>query len=492
MKLTVYLCSLFGLFAVAGQAQTKPDSSRLAGLTVEIGGAVTTPGITPFWLRTNQLGTVPLDGSFGFVRTSLHGQLGKSRNQKWVVRYGLDAVLNRGQKTDVLLPEAYLRVERGHLSLEAGRWRQVLGVADTTLSSGAYSWSGNALPLPRLQIGTKGFAPVGFTRGWLSINANLAHGWFGNTGVIQNSFLHQKAIYFKVGKPGRSVKFIGGITHVVQWGGRTTAPDIGVNGALPSSLLDYLYVFSAVTPPASFSSQISTHDQENRFGNHLGSVDFAMDIPLRRASLLAYVQRPYDDDTGVLFMNMPDGLYGIRWQNQSANPQTGFRMQRVTTEFLTTLNQSGFMLGGGHFQGADDYFNNFQFRDGWIYRSRIIGTPFFTRDADSRPEFYNLPGSFNRHLPITNNRVQVIHVGLQGGWSSGVRIRALLSQSWNYGRPMRPEPIVAYSQFSGLVELTAPVNWLDGLDVRATVAADRGQWLNNSVGAWVSLRKTGF
>ena len=489
MKRGLFVCYLLSSVC---QAQLPTDSTKSARYVIEAGGMVSSGQITPFWLQANRAGAVPSTGTFGFVRAGVQGQIGKSANKRWHYTYGLDAVANAGQQTVVQLPEAFVRADHGLLRIQGGRWRQVLGVSDTLLTSGTYIWSDNALPLPRVQIGTSGFAPIGFTRGWLAVNANIAHGWFGNTGQVEGSYLHQKAIYLRVGKPGSPIKFTGGITHMAQWGGQSSAKFIGKDGKLPSSLTDFVYVFAAVSPPQSLSGQISSHDLSNRYGNHLGSVDFAMDWSLPKAAVLLYVQRPYDDDTGVLFMNLPDGLYGVRWQNRTTALQRGFRLDQLTTEFLTTLNQSGFRLGSGHFQGADDYFNNFQYVDGWIYKDRVIGTPFFTRRADARVDHQDLLGLSKNKLPIVSNRTQVVHVGLQGGWASGLRVRAMLSQSWNYGRPEQLGPIVAWPQFSGMVECVVPVHYLGGLDLRLAVAADRGQWLNNSVGGWLSLRKTGF
>lgn len=476
------------------QAVAQIDTSsqhRLVSYTVETGGMGSTAGVTPFWLRSNRFGTVPLTGSFGFVRAATTGRFSKPTPGRFTLGYGVEVVANAGQQTQVLLPEAYIRAGFRQLEFFAGRRKQVVGLADTLLSSGVYAWSGNSLPIPKIQFGTNGFAPLAFTNGLVAINAHIAHGWFGNTGLVQGSFLHQKAIYVQIGKPRSRVKFLTGITHFAQWGGRTSAHDIGKNGQLPSSFKDYLYVVAALNPDPKDSLQYSQHDAENRFGNHLGSIDFAADIALPNASLFIYVQRPYDDDTGVLFMNMPDGLYGIRWQNRTAERQHGFRLQRLTAEFLTTLNQSGPILGGGHFQGADDYFNNYQYRDGWIYHNQIIGTPFFTRRVDASADHRGIVGGLIP-LPISNNRVQVIHVGILGSWRSGAGIRALLSQSWNYGQPMRPDPILAYAQFSGLFEFTLPVHWLGGTVVRAAVAVDRGQWLPNSFGSWLSLQKIGL
>jgi hypothetical protein len=190
---------------------------------------------------------------------------------------------------------------------------------------------------------------------------------------------------------------------------------------------------------------------------------------------------------------MPDGLYGIRWKNKQPVLASGFRLTQITAEILSTVNQGGFNfdIGNRLYNGADDYFNNYQYIDGWTNRQRVIGTPFITRRLDSREDLHNLKGGNGRHglMAISNNRVQVGHIGLLGQWPSGTQLRALLSYSKNLGQPMSSDPRAPFSQFSGMAQLVLPVNWLGGSQISMAVALDQGQWLTNNAGGWLSLRK---
>ncbi|RYF49384.1 MAG: hypothetical protein EOO39_45665, partial [Cytophagaceae bacterium] len=232
---------------------------------------------------------------------------------------------------------------------------------------------------------------------------------------------------------------------------------------------------------------------DERRKNHLGSIDVAMEVDNNQANWYLYYQHPFEDKSGVAFQNLPDGLYGIRWKNARFDSRSGFRLTQLTVEFLTTMNQSGFdfEIGSRLYNGADDYFNNYQYVDGWTHRRRVIGTPFLTPWLDSREDLHNLKGGYKNHGPmaISNNRVNVGHLGLLGQWPSGTQLRALLSFSRNFGRPMSSDPRAPFSQFSGMAQLVLPVNWLGGSQISMAVALDQGQWLTNNAGGWLSLRK---
>ena len=93
-------------------------------------------------------------------------------------------IYNKNDKFEFVLPEAHASVRYKRVELWAGRRREVMGLGDTTLSSGFYSVSGNSLPVPKVQIGTVGFTPLKFTRNFVAVHAGFAHGWF-NTDYIQ-------------------------------------------------------------------------------------------------------------------------------------------------------------------------------------------------------------------------------------------------------------------------------------------------------------------
>ena len=478
---------------VSGQLLSDSPAARQSFMA-EVGGFGSSATQTPFWFRSRQYGVVPLTGPAGLVRVGFAKQVGEAGPRRIYGKVAVEGVANVGSSSRLILPVAYASLLSKNFELYAGRRREVFGLVDTLLSSGSYAWSGNALPLYKIQFGTRGYVPLGFTRGVVALNGMYAHGWFSNTDSIQNSFLHQKALFIRVSLFRNRVRLYGGVTHHAQWGGRSSIYKNGitVKGEIPSSLATYKDIILVRQPPND-PTQYSGFDLANQAGNHLGSIDVALDVDNNRANWFLYYQHPFEDKSGVAFQNMPDGLYGIRWKTRQTAPPIGFRLMQITAEFLTTLNQSGFNfeIGSRLYNGADDYFNNYQYVDGWTHRQRVIGTPFLTRWLDSREDLHDLTGGRQSRGPmmISNNRVQVSHLGLLGQWPSGTQLKALLSYSRNLGRPMLRDPRVPLSQFSGMAEVSLPIQWLGGSQLNMAVALDQGQWLTNNVGGWLSLRK---
>jgi hypothetical protein len=199
---------------------------------------------------------------------------------------------------------------------------------------------------------------------------------------------------------------------------------------------------------------------------------------------MGYYQHPFEDKSGVVFVNMPDGLYGLRLKRQ---PGTGFGVDNLLIEYLTTLSQSGSITGTVRYDGKDDYFNNYQYRDGWVQDRNVIGTPFFAQLRDVRTD---VPFSVkNNVLAIASNRVELIHLGLAGSAGERTRWQLKLSASQHYGAPRRVFSR-AVPQFSGLASVSWPLNWLGGSELRTAVALDQGELYTNSLGGWISLRKT--
>jgi hypothetical protein len=478
---------------VSGQILFDAPAAR-QHFIAEVGGFGSSAIQTPFWFRSRQYGIVPLTGPAGLVRVGFSKQFGDAEPRRIQGKVAVEGVANVGSSSRVVLPVAYASLLSNQFELYVGRRREVFGLVDTLLSSGSYAWSGNALPIYKIQLGTRGYVPLGFTKGVVALNGMYAHGWFSNTDSIQNSFLHQKALFIRVSLFRNRVRLYGGVTHHAQWGGSSTKYKNGitVNGKIPSSLDTYKDIILVRQPPND-PTQYSSFDLLNQAGNHLGSIDVAMEIDNNQSNWFLYYQHPFEDKSGVAFQNMPDGLYGVRWKAKPSGQPTGFRLMQVTAEFLTTLNQTdfNFEIGSRLYNGADDYFNNYQYVDGWTHRQRVIGTPFLTRWLDSREDLHNLQGGFKGHGPmmISNNRVQVSHLGLLGQWPSGTQLKALLSYSRNFGRPISSDPRIPLSQFSGMAELGLPVRWLGGTQLNMAIALDQGQWLTNNVGGWLSLRK---
>lgn len=487
----LYLIGLGLALALGAQAQTNRFYSQAS---VEAGGFGISGQQMPFWLRSNQWGTVPLRGSAGTLRAGvgLAYQYAAVRDslhpyRKWDWSYSIEAVGNTGSQSSLLLPEAYASVRYGRFELYAGRRRTIIGLVDTLLTSGSYIWSGNALPIPKIQVGTLGFVPLGFTKGLVSIHAFFSHGWFSNQNAfVQNSYLHQKGLYVRVGRPTDKIRLYAGLNHQAQWGGYASKLPAGLanQGYLPSGPNAYLYVVAALRNPDAMSDpNLTIIDTENRVGNHLGSLDVAADWNLGSVNVLVYRQNLIE--TGSLFYltSVADGLNGIRLRHR--RPGRGWlTVDNALLEFFYSRSQGGpeFVINDPKRRGKVDYFNHSQYQDGWQYRQHTIGTPFLTPRTDIRAD---LPVGRS----IGNNRVALWHVGLSGRLAQRGQWVTKLSYSQNAGTYDKPYP-AGTNQFSGLVSVSMPLPVLDGCLLTTSLATDLGSLFYNSTGVYVGLRKT--
>ena len=470
--------------------------------SAEVGTYLSSSTETPFWLRSNQYGIVPnrspvltfRGGIYGDYDTARHSR-GRWRNAVYDFAYGVNVVVNANQNRlpydrSVLLPEAYVKVRRGIFEAYIGRQREKFGLADSTLSTGSYAWSGNAMPIPKIQISIPVFTPIGFTKGWLAVQGTYAHGFLSASGFVENTMLHQKSLYLRLGREKDLVRLYAGFNHQVVWGGHTDKLKgtglVPADGRLPSTLLDYYYVVVGDRFSRTDSSAYTRFEITNRVGNHLGSIDLAAEIDLVRHTLYLYRQNIYEDGSLFYLINITDGLNGIRIRRN--DPKAIVR--DILFEFLNTTSQGGpeFIIGNPYKQGKDDYFNHQQFRDGWAYRQHTIGTPFIPPALGPQDQYPN--GTFT-----ANNRVYVFHTGLAG--SLPIRWLALegplayqikLSYSRNLGTYNTPFPS-ARNQFSAYASVIAPLTILGGLQFTASLAADAGSLYQNSVGTYISIRK---
>lgn len=487
---------LFSFLPVVALAQTQIETKPVQ-LFAEVGGFYATSVQTPFWLRANQYGIVPTALPYATLRAGLRrdsqfypvNDNGVNRkNAFFGIGYGVDLVGNvgTGAKTTLLIPELYVTARAGAFDLQVGRRREIVGLVDSTLSSGSYSWSGNALPLPKIQISLSNYTDIPFTKGILAVRGFFAHGWFDNRSIIQNAFLHQKALYGRFGKPNWPVKLYAGFNHQVEWGGTTRELSDGLvkNNRLPASFEAYYYMVSGKSLGAGQgvdTTYYSRFDRENRIGNHLGSIDIGLEVSTKRFSLLLYRQSIFEDGSLFYGTNLEDGLNGIRFRNLA--PRTaGFRITGAVAELLYTKSQGGSVfLDSDLLRGRDNYFNHSQYRNGWSYNGNGIGTPFITPMTDTRPE---LP----RYGFFANNRVRVFHAGLQGGFGRSGVFLAKVSYSQNYGTYEMPFPNTV-EQVSALLQLGIPLNQ-NGLLATVSAASDQGGLFPTSHGVYAGVRKT--
>jgi len=461
---------------------------------IEVLGMASSTSRTPFWIQANQFGIVPRTSPTGTLNIQLENfwSLNSSdQKNKWRIGGGIQAVGNLTKESKLLLPQIHGTIRFKNWELFAGRKKQWIGLADSTIGTGSYAWSNNAMPIPKIQIGTVGFVSVPFTKGWVSFNAFYSEGKFENGRPITSDLrLHQKQLYLRLGKANSRLKLYGGMNHQVQWGGKS--PYETINGRMPTGFKNYIQLFFGRSGDANVGSE-NDFDNRNRVGNHLGTVDLAMEVESYESSWFLYRQHIYEDGSLFGLKNLIDGLNGVRYRRKHSYG-SNFSVTEALLEFLYTKDQGGpdfnYLYGDPNAVrgslGRDNYFNNTQVRDGWSYYDRTIGTPFITPTSETQWKYPKYADSFT-----SNNRVAALHIGLKGAIIQKIMWTSKFSYSSNigtYDAPFTSKP----TQFSGLITMQGKINLFGGTILKGSVAADLGELYPDTYGFTLGLRKEGL
>ena len=477
---------LLGLIYFKADAQTGPVNGSL-----EIQGIAGSAHNTPFWFRSNQYGSVPLPGSSAAVIGALHIDYDSPRTR--LIDWGgsLEVRGDLGEKARGTLIEGYGKLSLGIFELKAGRIKEIMGLVDTTLSSGAFAISGNAPGIPKVELSIPNFYQLPWWGQLLAFKGNFAQGWIGETPIQYGhntnhayTYFHQSSIYVRLGRPEWALKLFGGINHQVFWG-----QEAEVFGAEKFNLpgwKTYLYTVVGKTW------------NNSKIGNHLGSIDLGLTYDWEQVRLSAYHQFFYDEGALYHLANIKDGLTGISLTNKD-DDQRVFHWNKVLFEFLYSVDQGGLPSDRYTPSGDENYYNNYEYAQGWSYKGIGLGNPFFSTHTSTRQ---GLPNDTSDYF--NNNRVAAWHLGVQGAvnnWYFTVK----LSYSMNYGtygtsiyghstgRLHIPPHFGIWhevSQLSSFLEVRKDMG--HGYSVGCLAALDEGKLLNNSSGVMLKLSKAFF
>lgn len=315
---------------------------------------------TPFWAKMNRLG---LDASIdNNPLTTLAISSTQSLRSHWRVIGGLEGTFF-GSKA-VAIPEVYLGIAAKGFLAVLGRNKFQLGEHYTPLSLGSMIVGSNALPIPRISFSIPDYKIVGLKNISLKIKGGISNGWL-DKGIYEIApNLHEKWFYISY----EHQKFIGhlGLVHEAVWGGETKT-----FGPQPDSFQDFIRVFFLL----SGSSSATGHEITNALGNHLGMWDLGLWMNHSSHKVHFYVQHPFEDESGARWLlNYPDGLWGI--SIHSKNRKT--ILTDIVLEVLYTMHQSGAKEVSDSTYGWDDYYNNYLYRGGWVYKEKVIVNAMFT------------------------------------------------------------------------------------------------------------------
>jgi hypothetical protein len=487
MNRTVFLVIFLAVCFQTSTAQTGAIHSGLQLLAGYNG-----PGNVPFWMRSNQFGSIPPPGASMGLIGSMNRAYDASKNHLADWGFSAEGRLNIGNPTNFILIEGYGKLRLSVFELKAGRTRDITGLCDTVLTSGSFSISGNAPGIPKIQLAIPEFYTLPFLGRLFAFKGNFQHGWMGNWYLngkaVPNTptYLHQLTLYGRFGKPSWRLKLYGGFNHQVIWGNEKNF--MGEDYAL-NEFQTYLYVISG---KAYNHGKITS----TRIGDHLGSIDLGLGYEFTNVRLLIYRQNFYDAGALYYLANILDGLNGLSLVNKK---ESGNKIQwkRMLVEFLYTKNQAGETWSPYTASPYEDYYNNGYYKAGWSYKNVGLGTPFISPANSLKDGFPSAPDDF-----FGNNRVIAAHLGIEAsvcGWN----MRSKVSYSRNYGTygtsatgkaypgSVYPSPYGVFSmtrQFSAYLETTKSLT--RGIQISVKTAFDIGNLYNNSFGLMGGISKS--
>ncbi|MBX2921991.1 MAG: hypothetical protein KF746_07355 [Chitinophagaceae bacterium] len=489
------MCLVFGspgIFCQDSLITGETESQIRAGIGMQT--FVSSNNAAPFWLRTNKYGSIPVEGVSASLLAAVKKDYNANKDLLMDWGFSLEARANIGKRSNFLLIEGFAKARMSIFQLKAGRAKDVSGLVDSTLSSGAFALSGNALGIPKIELSIPTYWNIPFTGNILAIKGSFSHGWFGKTKLNYtehatevSSYYHQKTFYGRIGKPEWRWKLYAGFNHQVMWGNEKQ-----INGSEAFPLSDfetYWYVISGKaygTPGILATSKV---------GNHIGSIDQAFEYNFDDLGIHFYHQFFYE--VGGLYYgnNVKDGLWGIAFKNKRVD-KTKLGWKKVLFEYWGSKSQGGELDAPITPSGDEDYYNNYTYYNGWTYGGENMGNNFLTNKKYALQHLPSRPKEY-----IVNNRVILFHTGIEGhvgewnctgkfSFSRNFGTYGSSSIGGSMGEERFPGPPPYFEEVRQLsIFLNANKTFGNNYCIGFSFALDSGKLLPNSAGAQITLSK---
>ena len=423
---------------------------------------------TPYWMRANKFGSVPLSGA----STSLIAGLKKDyKDSKLDWGFSAEVRGDLGKTAALNIIEGHVKVKWSFLEIRAGRTKEFLGLIDSTLSLGSFSYSGTALGIPKIEIRIPEYWPK---RSLISFRGNYAHGWYGyypTKGTLAEidslyTYFHQKSVWIRLAKPTWKLKLYGGMVDNAFWGDEYK-----------------LHSSFQLSKAQRYWSVISGKNwQDSKVGNHVGNFDIRAEYKLGDYQIALYRQFFYEVGALWHLANISDGLLGMSVINHSKEYSNHVHWNKLLFEVLYTKNQAGEPWSKPTPTGNENYLNHYLYNLGWSYKDNAIGQPMVTPRYLAKDD---LP--YEELEYFVNNRLWSINFGGEykvKDWS----IENKVTYSKNFGTRKTEKTFPISNQFSWIIN--AEKSWNKEYQIGLELAGDQGQLLPNSYGAMLKVRRT--
>lgn len=394
-----------------------------------------------------------------------------------------------GHPARIWLQQLYGEARYRGVFITVGMKEHGSALLSNTLSSGDIVESGNSRPIPEVRIGFNDFQNIPFTNGWLQIQGEISYGKMTDNAWIRDHYNYYighynqgalytyKRCYFRT-KPSERFSATFGMQVGAFFGGESR-----------------WYEHGRLVKTAKFSKGIKQFfkmflptdgGKEYYSGSSLGSWDILLRYRLDNGSTLkAYMQKPWEDGSGIGFLNGFDGVWGLQFTASHKGWVNG-----AVIEYVDFTNQSGPMHWDpddhpgtdipGRAEGADDYYNNHEYNSYANY-GMAIGTPFAVSPI------YNTDG----YLQFAANRVRGFHLGVEGTVTPEVSYRLLGGYRKAWGNGYVPF-ISPKEDTSFMLEASYSPRKVNGLTVKAAFGLDHGSLYGDNTGGMITITYNGL
>lgn len=414
----------------------------------------------PFWLWANQLGRY--DRNRSTIQNLEFAAEYNSPIKKTNILFESGACFNflLAEDNNIYLTELFAGLNWKFLQIKAGAFADKELYNGLSASNGNLAYSRNARPHPRIRMGFNRFVPA--ISDWLSIYGIYEEGLLNDQRFVDDAHLHHKSFYFRLGNTS-SLQFTAGLEHYVMWGG--THP---IYGELPAWKDYYKYITGSAGGNNSLPGE-----QENGLGNTYGTYQVEIKREWKKLQTSLYLSHPYEDRSGLEWINRPDNLYGIFVKFNKEIPL----IRAFVLEYYYSKHQSGpyhlemqpkGTIGG---RGRDNYFNHGIYRSGVTYHQTAMVSPIFAPIIIEE-------GMSNGY---ENNRISGFHLGSNGYLKSNLQWKKMLTYTRNFGR-YKSSGLTTYTPDRKQIASLLQIDWKPSLKpifIGISFAADYGSLYDN-------------
>ena len=426
----------------------------------------------PFWFTANQHGAFTSgNGYYQLLRAGFAHGVVTDTAKKWDFSYGTTVIAGYGSKAQFQLNQYWFGARYKWLKVKIGARNDSVRFAGLSNTNGNMMWSGNARPLPGITFSTNGYVPLFSQVKWLTFRGLYEENFLIGLRDMTSAMLHHKYLYAKATL--KMWSFSLGLDHWVYWGGtsRTLGKTTGIE-YYPR----YVFGFNG-------GKNSSVSDIKNKAGNTIGMYALEVGKNFGGNLLTFYWDHPFEDRSGVEFDNMPDGLWGLHFQNKNR----GALVSDIVCEFMCTINQSGtyhLIPSGvpGVFtgRGCDNYFDLGAYGGGFyssghVFYNKMMGTPLFIP----------VIGADGISKGFDNTRIEMYHLGIGGSITDRFTWKSLLTISHSLGAYSKSYP-VPLDQLSMLGECSYQLMHLP-VCLNFGAAADIGDRFQKRIGGYSGI-----